>query len=136
MYLKWDEYYNIVINDAINEYIYVILLNISDLLAGFLVLYSHCSSKSKKVKENKESNDKINYIYEEEQLVPLKKSILIIILINILEYLSQSRYWIAYSIIHAEKEELSQNLQRDITYTVDILMRYVFSIFILKINLC
>jgi len=131
-----SEFFVIFKNDVLNEYAIQINKIVGDLLAGFLVLYIHCSSKSKKVKEIEESNDKIIYIYEEPQLVLQGKTIIFkIIIISILEYLSQSRYWIAYAIIDAEKEELSQNLQRDITYTVDILMRYVFSIFILKINI-
>ena len=48
VYLSWNKYYNIVINDAINEYIYVILLNFSDLLAGFLVIYINCAMKKKR----------------------------------------------------------------------------------------
>ena len=129
------EFFVIFKNDVLNEYAIQIKKIAGDLLAGFLVLYSHCSSKSKKVKEKKESNDKIDYIYIETKLTPSKKSILIIIIISILEYLSQSRYWIAYTIIDAEKEELSHSLKRDMTYTVDILMRYVFSIFLLKIRI-
>jgi hypothetical protein len=55
MYLGWNKYYNIVINDAINEYIYVILLNISDLLAGLLVIYINCAMKKKGTIENLEN---------------------------------------------------------------------------------
>jgi hypothetical protein len=55
VYLSWNKYYNIVINDAINEYIYVILLNISDLLAGFLVIYINCVMKKKGTIENLEN---------------------------------------------------------------------------------
>lgn len=52
IYFEWD-YFQIVKNsDAINEYIYMILLNISDLLAGFLVLYIQCSLKRKNISEN------------------------------------------------------------------------------------
>ena len=52
-------------NKVLNEYVFQINKTVGDLLIGFLVLYSHCSSKSKKVKENEESDDKINYIYED-----------------------------------------------------------------------
>ena len=88
------EFFTIFEDNILNEYAIQIKKIAGDLLAGFLVLYSHCSSKSKKVKEKKESNDKIDYIYIETKLTPSKKSILIIIIISILEYLSQSRYWI------------------------------------------
>ena len=46
--------YFIMTNKAfIDEYIFMILYNISDLLAGFLVLYSKCVSKSKKKEKRK-----------------------------------------------------------------------------------
>ena len=100
-----SEFFVIFKNDVLNEYAIQINKIVGDLLAGFLVLYIHCSSKSKKVKEIEESNDKIIYIYEEPQLVLQKKTIITkIIIISILEYLSQSRYWIAYAILDTGKE--------------------------------
>ena len=123
-------------NNVLNEYEVQIKTTVGDLLAGFLVLYSHCSSKSKKVKEILESDDKIYYIYEERKFVLKKKTIMIkLIIISIFEYLSLARYWIAYAIIGAEKDEIAHALQRDVTYIVDIIMRYVFSIMILKIKI-
>ena len=35
-------------NNIINEYYFLMLLNISDLLAGFLVLYTNCSFRRRK----------------------------------------------------------------------------------------
>jgi hypothetical protein len=115
---------------VLDEYAIQIKKIAGDLLAGFLVLYSHCSSKSKKVKENVEYDDKINYIYEEPQMVPKKKTTKIMI-IGILEYLCQTRYWISYAIIG--DKTISFTIENDSTYIIDILMRYVFSIIILKI---
>jgi hypothetical protein len=116
---------------VLDEYAIQIKKIAGDLLAGFLVLYSHCSSKSKKVKENVEYDDKIYYIYEEPQMVPKKKKIKIMI-IGILEYLCQTCYWISYAII-GDKTKISYSIENDSTYIIDILMRYVFSIIILKI---
>ena len=130
-----SDFFVIFKNNVLNEYVFQINKTAGDLLAGFLVLYSHCSSKSNKVKENEEHDGKINYIYEEPQLAPQKKTIKILIIISILEYLSRSQYWIAYAITGAEKYEVSHALQRDITYTADILMRYALSIIILKIKI-
>ena len=49
--------YFIMTNKAfIDEYIFMILYNISDLLAGFLVLYSKCVSKSKKKRKGRKKN--------------------------------------------------------------------------------
>ena len=125
------ELFKIFKDKVLDEYAIQIKKIAGDLLAGFLVLYSHCSSKSKKVKENVEYDDKINYIYEEPQMVPKKKKIKIII-ISILEYLCQTRYWISYAII-GDKDKISYTIENDSTYIIDILMRYVFSIIILKI---
>ena len=91
------EFFMIFKDEVLSEYEIQIKKTAGDLLAGFLVLYSHCSSKRKKIKEIEVSNDKINYIYEEPQLVPLKKTIKIkIIIISILEYISLSPFWIAF----------------------------------------
>ena len=38
MYLKWEDWFKMSDSDVQNEYIYVVLLTISDLLAAFLVL--------------------------------------------------------------------------------------------------
>ena len=124
------EFFMIFKDNVLNEYVFQINKTVGDLLVGFLVLYSHYSSKSKKIKEKEESDDKINYIYEQPQLVPQKKTNNLLIIMSILEYLSRCHYWIAYAITGAGNDEVSQALQRDITYTVDILMRYVFSIII------
>ena len=43
-----------ITNDTVHdEYIFVILYNISDLLAGFFILYNKCTSKQKKMKIKK-----------------------------------------------------------------------------------
>ena len=47
MYFKWDEFFKMSDSDVQNEYIYVVLLTIADLLGGFLVLYIKCSFKTK-----------------------------------------------------------------------------------------
>ena len=104
MYLKWDEYYNIVINDAINEYIYVILLNISDLLAGFLVLYINSTIKKKKeigtFTDDRTSSSFIGKIEiisgETKTLQKSKYYIYKMILICILDYLNRSCFFIYF----------------------------------------
>ena len=44
MYIEWD-YFQIVKNDADNEYLYVLFLNISDLLSFFELLYNLITKK-------------------------------------------------------------------------------------------
>ena len=50
MYIEWD-YFQIVENDADNEYYYVIFLNIADLLSFFGLLFNLITKK--KSKKNK-----------------------------------------------------------------------------------
>ena len=54
------EYFNIVDDKVQNEYILAIYSPIGDLLSGFLVLYIHYSSKSKKAKEAEKIKDEEN----------------------------------------------------------------------------
>jgi len=127
-------------NDEIkNEYFFVILLNIADLLSGFLVLYMKCSFKrandAKKSLENKEqiANSKNELIYEKSD-PELKKSFYKrIIIISILDYISRSSIWLSFAITGVKSNEISNTLQKDITITLDVIMRYVLSAFILKI---
>ena len=127
-----------------NEYMFVIYSNVSDLLSGFLVLYTYCVSRRKnKVKEVQEDYNKYDLIDEEESsvssysknkkmLYSKMKKILIMIFISFLEYLNRSFYWITYAITSANSEEVSHFLEKNMTNTLDIVIRYIFSIWILK----
>ena len=140
MYLKWDQYYNIVINDAINEYIYVILLNISDLLAGFLVLYIKCSLKKKNIIQNTENSDnnqrnsKIEIIEGKGKVVPKSRSFIYkIIFICAIDYLNRLAFFIFYQTnSEANHDNISHKALKDIIIHLDIIARYFFSILILK----
>ena len=134
MYTNW-EYFQMSDDNVQNEYIYVIISNIGDLLSGFLVLYTKCSSKSKNPESRalSKTNSQIELIYEDTENYKIKKFIRKMIIIGILEYISRSLYWMAYAITKANREEVSHQLQKDLLNTVDIFMRYIFSIFILKV---
>ena len=84
--------------------------------------------------ENKNrSKSGTKLIYDDSQ-TKLKKSFYIkLLFIAILDYLSRSSYWISYSITKAKPENISNTFQRNITISIDIIMRYIFSIYILKI---
>ena len=84
--------------------------------------------------ENKNrSKSGTKLIYDDSQ-TKLKKSFYIkLLFIAILDYLSRSSYWISYSITKAKPENISNTFQRNITISIDIIMRYIFSVFILKI---
>ena len=135
------KYFYIVDNKVQNEYILAIYSSIGDLLSGFLVLYIHYSSKSEKEKEGekikdeekKEKEAKNNLIYEEIRPVPKNYFLKYLIIIAVLEFFCRSNYWLAYVITGLENnDEVSHSLRRDLTNTLDIIMRYIFSIFILK----
>ena len=124
-----------------NEYIMIIILsNIADLLSIFLVLYMRCASKGTRKKKKIEGeiknenpiDSKIELIHDNYNIVnrgfPKK-----LIVIAILDYISRSTYWISYAITGAESKEISHTLQKNITISIDIIMRYIFSVFILKI---
>ena len=140
MYLQWN-YFSILKRDSTNEYIYVILLDIADLLAGFLVLYINSTLKKKKevgvYSDDNTSNSFIGKIEiisgEEKTLQKTKNYTYKIILICILDYLNRLAFFIFYQIFsEATHEVLSHKAQKDIIIHLDIIARYVFSIFILK----
>ena len=131
MYLKWEVYFKVSDSDIQNEYVYVILLTIADLLAGFLVLYIKLTFK-RPIKPRK-SISGIEYIYDNYKQNKRKYIINKMIIICCLNYLSRSLYWISYAITGANNNEVSHQLQKDVVNTIDIFMRCIFSIFILHI---
>ena len=127
------EYFEITKQIVLSEYLIVIFLNIGDLLSGFLVLYSKCVSKSDKIKD-KETRTQLQTRLRYTKSDKLRKKFYIkLILVCALDYISKSTYWISFVITGAQVSEISFTLQKNITITCDIIMRYIFSIFILKI---
>ena len=131
------EYFILIKEDNVqNEYMSVIISNISDLLSGFLYLYIRIASKSpKKKEEKKEKEEENDLIYKEMSPAPRNNNLIIVmkgIIISILEYLSRSFYWISYAIISLKSKEISHLLQKDLLISTDIFVRYIFSIFVLK----
>ena len=101
-----------------NEYSFVILRTVADLLSGFFILYIKCSLKKNKGEIIIQENSK-NYAAQ-------------LIIISILDLLGRSYFWIAYAIAEATKEEVHEPLEKDIRITLDILMRYSFYIVLLE----
>jgi len=131
------EYFILIKEDNVqNEYMSVIISNISDLLSGFLYLYIRIASKSpKKKEEKKEKEEENDLIYKEMSPAPRNNNLIIVmkgIIISILEYLSRSFYWISYAIISLKSKEISHLLQKDLLISIDIFVRYILSIFVLK----
>ena len=137
MYFNW-EFFQISVKDSINEYIYLILLDISDLLAGFLVIYTQCSMKKKNKNENvlerRSTINKIEYISVEEKSLHKSKSFIYkMILICILDFINRAAFYIFYQTNKdANHENISHKAQKDIIIHLDILARYAFSILLLK----
>ena len=66
--------FRIVTNYAINEYIYLIIFNTSDLLAGFLALYINYSSKKKKIhNQDDDTESSMSKITTTVEFVSVKK---------------------------------------------------------------
>ena len=131
------EYFVISKHKVQNEYILVIFSNFSDLLSGFLFLYTYISSRSQRKTEEVKTINKDNRLIHEDPApsINFPKLIKIIIIISLLEYISCSFYWIAYAITSAKSEDIAHLFQKDLNLSFDIFMRYIFSIFILKITL-
>ena len=134
IYFEW-EYFRIVTDDAINEYIYLFLLNISDLLAGFFVLYINYSSKKKKVQHESDNETAmtVEFVSVRERYFTTKSFIYKIIIICCLNYLNNLTSFIFYSLVKkAKHENISYKVQTDIINHLDIISRYIFSIVLLE----
>ena len=90
-----------------------------------------CSLKGKSEKKNK---DKMELIYENPMKKKNKYFYWKLILISSLELLDLSCYFIFFLAIHAENEDIDFKTGRDIIILLDILIRYLLSIFILKLK--
>ena len=142
IYFKWEYFRIIKDNDAINEYIYLILINISDLLAGFLVTYIQYSLKKNKSYDYSDTNtistivrvNTINYTsIKENFLRKTKKFYIKMALICSLDYIDRLASFIFYQTNKGAKHEnIYHKAQTDIITHLDIIFRYIFSIFFLK----
>ena len=125
------KYFKMTTDFVIDQYIALILINIADLLAIFLILYSKCATKSNKI-ETKGTKIQSDLIYK--KFDKLKKIFYIkLIVVAVLDYISHSSYWISYSITRATAGNFSTTLPKNIKIALDIIVRYILSVFILKI---
>ena len=113
-----------------NEYIDLISLNVADVLAGFLVMYTIYSIPKKKIRKKK-SKAEIRLIYNNP--INRKKKIFLLIFISFLDLISRSVYLLFYLII--KPEPIFDRFQMDWIVAIDILSRYFFSRIILKTKL-
>ena len=117
-------------NYAENEYIYIIFIIISNLLNGFLIIYVNCSTKKRSKVENT-NNTKL--IYRDPLKYRNRQFFLKLILISSIELFNLLSYFIFFSLFRdAKNDEVAHKGEKDIISFFDIIMRYIFSIFILK----
>ena len=116
-YLKPD-FLKLANEDSINEYIYLILLIISDLISGFFALYIKCTTKRKRSSENKSvaQHYNIDIIVQRKRKSAPKSSL----------------YWFRIIFPTATYDNISHKFQTDMINHFDIMARYIFSFFLLN----
>ena len=119
-------------NTAQNEYIYIIYSVVSNLLSGFLILYIKFVMRSKSDVQKKE---KTKLIYKNPLNVKDKYYFFKLILISFIDLLHFSCYFIFFLTDKATHEQVSIKTEKDIKTLLDIIIRYIFSIFYLKMKL-
>ena len=128
---KYEELFRLSMeNYAENEYIYAIFIIISNLMNGFLIIYVNCSTKKRSKVENT-NNTKL--IYRDPLKYRNRQFFLKLILISSIELFNLLSYFIFFSLFRdAKNDEVAHKGEKDIISFFDIIMRYIFSIFILK----
>ena len=111
----------------------LMLLNLADLLTGFLVLYTKIIMKFSKHDSNPKKENQIKkietyLIYNE--IPRFKHKIFLIILISILDFIASSVFFFASLFSNI----ILKTRQLDWMLSIDIIARIIFSIIILKIN--
>ena len=123
LFFEKEEFLQITESMVYDEYILIILLNIADLLSGFLVLYMKCSSKPKNIdndnkkSERTESQLEVELIYVKSVITLNKNFYIKLVIITILDYICRSSFWMSYAITKAHPKKVSHTLQKNITIT-------------------
>ena len=132
IYSHYDEFFAISQqNVSQNEYIFLVYTAISNVLSGFLVLYIKCAMKQESEVQKK---NKIKLIYKNPLNKRDKYFYLNLILISFIDLLHFSCYCIFYWMVDTSNEEISTKTEKDIKTLLDIIIRYLLSIFVLKIK--
>ena len=132
IYSHYDEFFAISQqNVSQNEYIFLVYTAISNVLSGFLVLYIKCAMKQESEVQKK---NKIKLIYKHPLNKRDKYFYLNLILISFIDLLHFSCYCIFYWMVDTSNEEISTKTEKDIKTLLDIIIRYLLSIFVLKIK--
>ena len=115
-----------------NELLSLICLNLADLLAGFLVLYTKVKMKSLIFKKSEKLTkiNKINPSLIYNELTKIKHKVYLILLISFLDYLARSLKFFAF----LTKKPGLKSRQMDWMISFDIITRIFLCIIILKIK--
>ena len=132
-----ENYFKIPKNSIQREYLYVILTILGELLSGFLILYTKYTSKSQRIIEEKGNNkyEKNELIFDSTQITMKSISKTKIIFICLIDFISLSLFWIVYSfysLTDYDETKIAFYSANDLQIAMDILIRYIFSILILK----
>jgi hypothetical protein len=135
------DYFVVFEDSAKNEYILAFFATLSDLLSIILIIYTKITSKSSRIIKDKEGGGE-NEIKGKNTLIYvgikpiLKKNFLKkAILLSFNSFISRSFNWLSYaiySLTNYEVKKIATYCGNDFVVTIDIIMRYIFSLFILK----
>ena len=119
-------------NTGNNEYLYIILLTIADLLAFFGKVKKCEKSKEKEelMEENVINNEDIEY--GSQINYGGKKTFLCLVVIIVFDLAARFIYYSYYAISNKESKEVSQKFMHDCIILIDILVRYIFYKAIIK----
>jgi hypothetical protein len=118
------------LNDSDNEYLYIIFLNISDLLSYLILIYEKLRFRCKKSIENEneinsnEENEVKNEYDNKINKDPIQK-ILWLAFIFIFDLSARFVKFIYHSIFDVDNEDLSEKFANDFLILLDILMRFI-----------
>jgi len=121
--------YNNIDYSRDNEYFHLIELNISDLLAGFFVLFTEMQMKTQKTEEVKKSKNTQELIYNDYSIK--RNKFVYVFIISIFNFLGSSIEYFYYLISDTKLKK--ENFEWLIS--VDIITRIIFSKIILKTRL-
>ena len=132
----YEDYFSFPKNSIQREYLLRIINITGELLSGFLILYTKFVSKSPRMTNNIkfDKNELIFDSFHSLKKISFKK----LILICLINYISRCLFWIVYSIYsltNYKEEQIAFYSGHDLRLAVDIPMRYIFSIFILKMKI-
>jgi hypothetical protein len=139
---RFEPDYFVVFEDSTkNEYILALFATLSDLLSVILIIYTKIVSKSSRIIEDKEGGGeneikgKNTLIYVGLKPILKKNFIKKAILLSFNSFISRSFNWLSYaiySLTNYEVKKIATYCGNDFVVTIDIIMRYIFSLFILK----